>query len=302
MTEAGEQPIVKVRNELDRCFDECWVEHASDEPSHLFHYTSTEGLVGIVTSRTFFLSDMMASTDQTEIRYGIDILRETIEQLFGESGNDPFLRPLVGFFKGLSSDDPWFVHAICFCAGDDVLTQWRGYSSAGGCAIGVDFTKLKEKAREPRFGLARMLYASNKQREIIRRIISCGQRFYPTVLKANQQEDEDTDLRADLLNEVAALLFKSSFRFKHPAFSSENEWRLFTFEGRKTLDTAKTRFRARGNAIIPYVELSFESEPTLIRQIRCSPGVWSRSALYGVNQLAKNLGDHVRVTQSELPL
>lgn len=297
MTDQEKQLMAEINHELDRCYEQCWAEHVSNEPNLLFHYTSTEGLVGIVTSKTFFLSDMMASTDQTEIRYGLDIVQDVRRQLLGERGSDPFLEPFLTF-NGAGLGDSWFVHAICFCAKDDVLTQWRGYSPAGGCAIGVDFKRLKQKATNGAI-LARMLYASDKQREIIRRIMDCGQRLYRRMLKASEQEDKETDLRSDFLTEVAVHLLRSVSRFKHPAFSSEDEWRFFA-----PVDTsdAQMRFRMRGNAVIPYNELSFASDPTLIRQIRCAPGVWSGSALYGVNRLAKSLGDHVRVTQSELPL
>jgi hypothetical protein len=80
MSSEGQAVIDEIVDELKRCFDQCWAEHASRKPSHLFHYTSTEGLVGIVTSRTFFLSDMMASTDQTEIRYGLDVVYEVLRE------------------------------------------------------------------------------------------------------------------------------------------------------------------------------------------------------------------------------
>lgn len=291
MTDREKQLMAEVNHELDQCYEQCWAEHVSYEPNLLFHYTSTEGLVGIVTSKTFFMSDMMASTDQTEIRYGLDIVKDVRRQLLRKRGGDPFLEPFLTF-KETGLGDSWFVHAICFCAKDDVLTQWRGSSPAGGCAIGVDFKRLKRKATKGAI-LARMLYARDKQREIIRRIMNCGQRLYRRV------EDKETDLRSDFLTEVWVRLLTSVSRFKHPAFSSEDEWRFFA---PVNTSDAQMRFRMRGNAVIPYNELSFASDHTLIRQIRCSPGVWSGSALYGVNRLAKSLGDHVQVTQSELPL
>jgi hypothetical protein len=301
MTDEEKQLLDEIFREVDVCVDQCWAEHASDVPNLLFHYTSTEGLVGIVTTRKFFLSDMLASTDQTEIRYGIEIVHEVIAQLLGKSGS-VFLESLLKMnLNWLGIGKSWFMNAICFCAGDDVLTQWRGYSPAGGCAIGVDFKEMKQKAQKG-FDLTRMLYASDKQREIIRRIIECGQRLLPRVLKASEREHEGTDFLSVFRNRLAVRLVRSFLRFKHPAFSSEDEWRFFTTPSTTTPEASKIRFRARGNAIIPYRELSFDSEPTLIRQIRCSPGVWSRSALYGVNQLAKSLGDHLKVTQSELPL
>jgi hypothetical protein len=266
----------------------------------LFHYTSTEGLVGIINKKTFFLSDMMASTDQTEIRYGFDIVKQVLKEC---ESDDLVNYLLVGYYLetfGLGKD--MFVYAVCFCDEDDALTQWRGYSPAGGFAIGVDFKGLKQEAAErDGFYLRRMVYALDGQRDIVRRIINCGKTLFPKV-RAAANGRQDTQLLNGFATAVAVRLFKSSLLFKHKAFSSEREWRFFTVETDETMRHNPSRFRTRGNAIIPYIELSFDSEPTLIRQIRCSPGVWSGSALYGVKRLAKSLGDHVQVTQSELPL
>jgi hypothetical protein len=194
----------------------------------------------------------------------------------------------MGMGKGQS------LYAICFCAGDDVLTQWRGYSPAGGCAIGVDFKELKHKAKDG-FVLGKMLYDRDKQREIIKRIMGCVRRLRPRVLKAGEPGAEDLDVAVAFVLAFMLCLFSSALQFKHPALSSEDEWRLFTPN-----KPDNTRFRARGNAIIPYIELPFE--PSLITQIRRSPGVWSRSAAYGVERLAKSLGGHVVVDESDLPL
>jgi hypothetical protein len=300
MTDEERQLIREVGRDLDLCFDQGSREYASNEPSRLFHYTATEGLVGIITNKAFFLSDMMASTDQTEIRYGFDI----VQQVLKESESDDLVNLLrVGYeLKDFGLGEEMWVYAVCFCDEDDALTQWRGYSPAGGFAIGVDFKVLKQEAAErDGFDLKRMVYALDGQRDIVRRIINCGKTLFPKV-RAAANGRQDTQLLKDFATAVALRLFKSSLLFKHKAFSSEREWRFFTVETDETMRHSPSRFRARGNTITPYIELAFASKPFLIDQIRCSPGVWSRSALYGVNRLAKSLGDHVQVAQSELPL
>lgn len=260
-------------------------------PSRLFHYTSLEGLVGIVTSRTFFLSDMLASTDQSEIRYGIDLVREVLE----DSKADKLLRNVWRHYSNhelLGIGDSTAVHALCFCAGDDVLTQWRGYSSAGGCAIGVDFPKLMQTANAAGFALGRILYDRDRQVKSIRRAIRCVQELFT----AGGSNSEDERVLQEWAGNVGLFLLKSALLFKHEAFVSENEWRVF---GLRVPDVRK--FRLRGNTITAYVELSFA--PLLMTDIRCSPPrLWSPSARHGVEQLAKSLGAHVQVTHSQLPL
>ena len=179
------------------------------------------------------------------------------------------------------------------------MTQWREYSPAGGIAIGVDFKELHRRAQDGEFAIAKMLYAEDRQREIICLTINSGRKLFQriqTVVKTTP-EPEGKQLFDNFMAEVGIFLLKSIIMFKHPAFSSEDEWRIFTLTPDRERDF---RFRTRGNAIIPYVELKFT--PSLISHIRCSPGRWSGSALYGVRKLAQSLGSHVQVSLSKLPL
>jgi hypothetical protein len=72
--------VADVRADLDHFYPDLWKDYVSAEPTHLFHYTSSEALIGIVSNRTFFLTDVSASTDQSEIRHGIDVVREVLEE------------------------------------------------------------------------------------------------------------------------------------------------------------------------------------------------------------------------------
>jgi hypothetical protein len=295
MTTQGQAVFDNISHELDVCFKECWATHQSNPPSQLFHYTSTEGLVGIVSGKRFFLSDMLASTDQLEIRYGFDIIRQVLEQSKSDNLKESLLATYKEF-ETLGVGRGLFVFAICFCAEDDVLTQWRGYSPAGGFAIGVDFKELMQLGKKQEFAISRMLYEKDAQRQVIERTIDCARRLLP---KLQAAAGSNTSLLDEFIYKVGICLFRSSLLFKHHKFDSEKEWRFFAVE---TSDHHKSEFRTRANGITPYIELSFESELTLIRQIRCSPGLWSRSARYGVERLAKSLGEHVLVDQSDLPL
>jgi hypothetical protein len=268
------------------------------EPKLLYHYTSIEGLVGIVSTRKFFLSDMMASTDQSEIRYGLNVVREVLKD---QSKNLVAAKLLEGF----PETELWwgigrhlFVHAVCFCATNDVLTQWRGYSPVGGAAISLNFGELRLRADHGEFALGPMFYGNDVQQALVKRMLTRGEEHLRRLPFAfsDMYAAEVADAGNDLLFRVAQRLLILALYFKHPAFASEQEWRVFSVE---TDDPRGLKFRIRGGAIAPYVELPFE--PSLISEIRCSPGNWSRSALYAVERLAKSLGD-VRVTRSDLPL
>ena|SRR5438309_428027 len=75
-----EEFLEKARKEIDAYYVELWREHESAPPTHLFHYTSTEGLTGIISGRKFFLSDMLTSSDRSEFRYGVALAIEVLEE------------------------------------------------------------------------------------------------------------------------------------------------------------------------------------------------------------------------------
>lgn len=291
----------EVEADLFNQFGEVMLKHAPEPLAHLYHYTTIEGLVGIASTKKFFLSDMLASTDQSEIYHGVEVLREVLTEPTG----DPIA---ARFLEQFGDDKLWwgigkkvFVHAICFCEKSDVLTQWRGYTPNGGVAIGFNFSGLMDRAIAGKFSLGRMLYHRDAQRDFMRHIFYRGRQHLEQLMRliATVPLREHPQILDDLLVLVSQSLLHLVLLCKDPAFASEEEWRVSTMNvDDRPSDSLK--FRWRGTAIIPYIELPFD--PLLITEIRCSPGTWSRSALYAIERLAKSLGDHVQVTKSDLPV
>jgi hypothetical protein len=287
-----------VETDLSSLVGELLREQVPKEPTHLYHYTSLEGLVGIVSCRKFFLSDMLASSDQSEILHGLGVVKEVL----GEHRGDPIAE---SFLQSFREDKLWwgigehiFDHAICFCEESDVLTQWRAYSPSRGAAIGVNFAELMERATRGEFAFGRMLYERDVQRDIVHRMFTRSRGHFDQLRGKIKglAESEYKPLLDEFLIVVSQRLLMLALFFKHRAFVSEAEWRILKIEG---ADSPNLRFRSSGTSIIPYIEFPFE--PSLVSEIRCSPGHWSRSALYAIGRLAKSLGN-VNVSQSELPI
>jgi len=145
-----------------------------------------------------------------------------------------------------------------------------------------------------------MFYESDIQRALVHRMLDRGMEHFDRLRSVvlDIPDAERVGPVDDFLLRVSQRLLILALFFKHPAFASEEEWRVFKVE---TADntTNGLKFSTRGGAITPYVELAFD--PSLISEIRCSPGPWSRSVLHAVERLAKSLGN-VNVTRSDLPL
>lgn len=279
--------------------EEPWPDEENAPPT-LFHYTSAEGLVGIVTSRKFFLTDVLSSSDRSEIVYGSGLAQAALTDHVGH----PLCDLILAAYRGhplQNLGETYFLHAVCFCPHPDVLTQWRAFSTAGGFALGVDFAKIYKRGEAGEFAVTKILYDEARQKEILREAVRFSRETYDHFKpEAAKMLPEDRQL---LLNELvvqsAMLLLTSIVRFKHPAFASEEEWRVLRLDPPVEL-SGKLRYRMSGPRLIPYIELPFE--PDLITNIVRSPGLWPASTDYAVRRLAASLGPHVKVTQSDLPL
>jgi hypothetical protein len=290
----------EVDSDMVRYCGELMERHAK-EPNQLYHYTSIEGLVGIASSNSFFLSDMLASADQSEIYHGIGVLKEVLN----DNKGDPLADSVMQSFK---SDALWwgigtqiFEYAICFCETNDALTQWRGYSRNGGVAIGVNFHELVHWAKLAGLLVGKILYKRDAQREFLRLLFDRGRQHFDRLerIVATTPTTEPSPAFNDLLIKVSELFLRVVLFFKHDAFESETEWRVFNIRSADNPPHQPLKFRVRGSEIVPYVEMPFKSP--LISEIRCSPGSWPRSVRYAIDRVAKSLGD-VKVTESHLPL
>lgn len=137
----------------------------------LVHYTTSVGLHGIVTSKTFWASHTSFLNDSEEIIGFFDrvlpkLLHEPFERYFKEAGQeilsrqlepplgeDPFqywLNKIVHAYR-LAETTAQDHYVLSFCTTDDpwvsrngLLSQWRAYGQNGGYAIVFDARGLDE--------------------------------------------------------------------------------------------------------------------------------------------------------------
>ena len=154
----------------------------------IFHYTSSDGLMGILCNGYIRMTNVKYLNDSKELIHGIDLakkyLSDAIEELKTSSRHKHrieglTLQPLGGLLGGLSSlnneppepDFPreyrfseivfgqlnsWLdemkffapFYTASFCKKGNALRQWMAYCPAGGYAIGVNHEELKEYLKE----------------------------------------------------------------------------------------------------------------------------------------------------------
>jgi hypothetical protein len=278
MANEEDDKTVAIAQDFEAFLSDDEKRHRGTPPEILFHLTTSETAVKIITTDTIRASDSSTMNDPSEVIYGRGVamkwLRSRKEPTafqsllleFLETGRPPrhFAMPANGFRQR--------TFVTCFCSqtekaetrarGIDTASAWLNYGRSGtGAAVGY-FPKGLRPLVDPfhRIALIGVDYDAESQVERIAAFVAKGD----AALKAAKASgDRWTELAAHM---AAAILPRLTVQMKHPAFVTEDEWRLIysefldnTLQRRSPALQTFTRYEAEGRTI-PYVELKLAPE------------------------------------------
>lgn len=268
-------------------------------PSSIFHYTDATGLLGILESQSLFATDYRYLNDSTEGReirkLILPIFEEEVASLtrqlvqanklkkefYDDFGTRGHLLQAEAIYNSISraadNISPFFV--LSFCRHDEkseqfehgLLSQWRGYTEAGGFAIEFD-----EDALDKRLKGEHEKYECAVIRSSDVRYSDFEKEFDPNLYKglaggffthffASRGLDVKDICGSKPVHDAVEPYIKAAPFLKHESFSEEREYRIVAAFNRtrkivKGMKPAKRiEFRSRGSLIVPYVRL-FESD------------------------------------------
>ena len=102
---------------------------SAQAPADLYHYTSAEGLVGIITSGTLWASDMLSLNDTSEAEYAWNLTGQILDEYNADVPEQHRHRFKTQLREYMFRRYTPFV--ACFCQNGDLLSQWRGYGGGG---------------------------------------------------------------------------------------------------------------------------------------------------------------------------
>lgn len=170
----------------------------------IYHYTSANGLRGIVGSHELWLSNTAFVNDTTECK-----ALKSEEDLFDEKDfSNPYVKE--AWFKYLKYDTNGNTHYIVsFSTTKEFLGQWRAY---GSYSISFETNKLAKN----RLNLYKCVYHKKEIKEWI------------------LEKEKADDWKGDCLDEVAKrfaafnLIYVASMKYKNVSYKDEGEVRLIT--------------------------------------------------------------------------
>jgi len=128
-------------------------------PDHLFHYTSSAGLLGIVSSKQMWMSDSRSLNDEKELKYFKDIVQLAAHNICNNKASKALSEPvknLISFLCNYARGVRGGHFVLSFSEHRDQLSQWRAYSDgSAGFAFGIPSPRLAQVAEEGGFFLCR---------------------------------------------------------------------------------------------------------------------------------------------------
>ena len=278
----------------------------------IFHYTSPEGILGILNSKSLFATDLNYLNDKSEGIYGLSLLQKELNSLLnGKDLLEPYiLHEIKEAREDIKNNYLFHTYTISFSMNSDLLGMWNYYTkgnSIRGYNIGFNVGKLLKNIHiivfnendekvdlvskeylHPVHG--KVIYSYNRQIDILKNIIDELTQFYDEFI------ENDYKMQTLAYFIVRKVLFVSVF-FKDECFRQEQEYRIAfnatMIAGKEFQQKGvpyKELFRVSNGNIVPYQKCEFA--PEAVSSITCSPTL----------QLQEDRHVQNKINQSKIPV
>jgi hypothetical protein len=272
----------------------------------VYHYCSAEAFLGIISSRTMWLSAHYLLNDSTERDWGYSIFQKATKQLEGEVGKT-FIDNVTAIVNIAYSNT--IVMIGCYSLDADVLSQWVRYADNGrGFAIGFSPQLFQMPAKR-----LRVLYDEDLQiGEMLGNLRHTHK--YETSIGFRYDDKFQSHWYQVGLDLCA---------YKNPAFKEEKEIRLAHIsglipegqsakllgagargtDGKRLSRPLKINFRVSNGILVPYVALDYSNKGAIspIKEVIIGPR--NENAKSNVEVFLNTTGvKDVTVRRSDVPV
>ena len=270
------------------------MKKVSEEYKRLYHYTTWEGLMGILKEQTLWATHYRFLNDASEIvliknkllEFISPIIRKEYQRLIKKSNEIKVAIDNSGGMEAVILHDSLSIieaayyatgneiYIVSFCGekkddyvnNNGLLSQWRGYSAGGGVALVFNTEQLeqllKKEAERYSYGpsfIANVIYSDDKI-SFEQELASSLSDFIDYVqqmfitLQGTSLEPPDASKAFPAFVQLIA-------RYKHHAFKEEDELRIVCYvpHSHESKHEKKRKFRSKNGMLIPYIEL-FDSD------------------------------------------
>ncbi len=231
-------------------------------PDILYHYTTQQGLLGILTNASLWATHILYLNDQKEYWHAFDVTRKVIQDKLKTLTDELQIRRLDGIHRELCAHQSADIFVASLSEDGDSLSQWRAYGANGnGFSIGFSREKLNHLALNAGWRLDRCSYdLESKINKVLPPINSDVQaRHSVESITTYEGEKNCVFVTSSKYDDFTKEILKFTPFLKHAAFHEEKEWRLVLDKD----DQSLISHRAGQNLLMPYREFSLLMKETL---------------------------------------
>lgn len=264
-------------------------------PETLYHYTDAAALIGIVTGRAVWASQLQFMNDREEFAHarheGARLVNERIDS------RPPQSQDLIRKIAQKLETGRTIIRNFVFSLSErpDILSQWRGYAPNGGYCIGFSTAYLRELCHKHSFSLAQCVYDQSTKEAAVDRILDEVIRPIHSSKMTEQEEQNFIGNAIQAFRSVAPI-------FKHRSFEEEAEWRIWGMVDR---GSHRSKWRARGSLVHPYAELALHDPgegQQILNEVWIGPGLDKDLARHPLEFMLTEAGMQCPVRFSESTL
>lgn len=300
----------------------------------LWHYTSVDGLMGIVSKEEqtlhFWFTRSDCLNDTSEGRHIIELFRSVCSELYEQGDIDesfweitksidisPYhlisypLPPTEDYVScGMVDAAQCEAYICCFSLKEDSLDMWRYYSkNSGGYAIKllpIIFNRQKEYKflacnKDNVFYCIesfKVIYDYDEKMSILKGLVADAYNLYRYI-------SGDLNEIEEMKKCVSGILQSYQYRFKHECFASEQEFRFVCY--RPTVKPEllinalpEVCYRSQNGVIVPYIDIAVKD--AYILEVLISPLIENQSSENTTQEFLKSRGfPNCTVRKSKLP-
>ncbi|NEJ95262.1 DUF2971 domain-containing protein [Rhizobium leguminosarum] len=271
-------------------------------PRTLFHYTSAQGLIGILGEHKIWFSDATFMNDGSETTWGINLVTVAIDQLIAdkpaeEKDAGEALKIEVG--RAMEALQPVI---FCMSSRNNLLNQWRDYGKdVVPYSIEFDVQEFEKWGGKtfPIF-LTKIVYNYSFQQKLIRDLLTSIYMKTIELRGSRQYFDEEEGQR--LLRGAAVEIVSLITRFKNSSFDAEEEWRAICY--RPQVANVVRKYRSSSLGVVPYYEWHATDEPKQlpIKSVTVGPSPYAQVSDLALKQFLADKGYDVPTHYSTIPI
>ena len=295
--------------EESRCINDDIVKNLVSNgklPPVIYHYTDDFGLRGILKTGKFWLTDIFALNDPSELEHGLSHFIKALDDKI-DNGH-PEGKRIAEWFKvfmrrkGAQVAASFFV--CSFSSDGDELGQWRAYADNGrGFAIGFDTKILEDAFAKDKISSQENTtfpvtyddnYLAEKQRQLVERLFHLNP--FPI------EKDLGKKIFFDkLLFSLTYLSLYQTLYFKHEAYKNEKEYRLLQMHS--AVPPPVVNYRSRHYSLIKYREFDWRSlAAKALKRIVIGPAADKEKVSQFARDCFQEAGiDAVELEESKIP-